>query len=538
MKKLFCVLLALCMLPLAVPAFAGDPVYEIGRVAGAHYSLGETVVNVKVFKNHPWEYWGDTPSDAENMIRSDLQYHTLRENGFRFPEDTESAWERLDLIRVSDDWTEFTIRLKEPGAYYLWGVEFFVLDPADEMQAEFARSLEEAVSKCTGKNETETARKLEAWVDKNVVYPNSAWLFGGDDGSTEMIETTGTAYGVWATGRATCGGYSHYYSLLCSVAGIECVLVSGDANSGGHTWVLNRLDGVWSFTDPTWDDSGSGSKNRYFALSKEKMDKDHTLYDHSKAFWTDLIATTPFDREVNLYDTRNGLSQSVPRSLLTLPATAEGYGFPAADDPKAIRVENAEISNDLVVYKLNRKTEYSRVEFYVPGSGFDLTDKQISTAKSNGDRVELTGSETSVGYISIYASDNLPSTAEVKKGASVRAYYVDGERAGSESTFTEPLAAGSQDNCIDGSWRSWTTDGDGTPLYATWYILTRKAEHTVTVYFDADGAVSRYTVRFAPLADPEMKSTWVAHPDGTVVSASLQGEGAEDTGILPRIRFE
>ncbi len=526
MKKLFCVLLILCLVPPAVPAGAEVAIYEVGYVDGPHYSPGPATVHVRVFKNG---VWGNT-DDVQEMIRWNISYSPFRENGYFLTGDSVQAGKRVDLLEISNDWMEMTLLLKDPGMYYLWGVEYYVLNPEDEKQAAFARTLEDAVAECAGKNETETARKLENWLEKQIVYPKEAWIYGGDDGNTEMNETVCCAYGVWSTGYGTCGGYSHYYSLLCSIAGIECLEVTGLAGNTGHVWNLNRLDGVWSFTDATWDDGGSKSKNRYFALPFDKMSKDHTLYDDMTAFYSDWFASTPFDREITRFQGLNSLKESIPASLRTLPLSAEAYGFPAANDPKIISLVSAEFTPDLLIYKLNRKTEYLNCVTYEEGYGFEYRGDSVSTAKSDGDRLEWPG--LGKRYISIEASDNNPSVSGVLKGASLKAYFINGEPAGTESTLLEPLSPGSVDGCLENSWRSWTLDGYGKPYCSTWYILTRKAEHTVSVYFGEDGTVSSYSVKFNPTAFPTMTSEWTALPDGTVIRAEIR-DGNEFLLVKP-----
>ncbi len=57
---------------------------------------------------------------------------------------------------------------------------------------------------------------------------------------------------------AVCDGMSKTYSLLCNMAGLPCVRVTGYADSGGgmggHAWNKVKVDGEWYVVDCTWGD--------------------------------------------------------------------------------------------------------------------------------------------------------------------------------------------------------------------------------------------------------------------------------------------
>lgn len=59
-------------------------------------------------------------------------------------------------------------------------------------------------------------------------------------------------------GFAVCDGISKTYSLLCNIAGVECIRVVGTAgqndNWGGHAWNKVKIDGNWYVVDATWGD--------------------------------------------------------------------------------------------------------------------------------------------------------------------------------------------------------------------------------------------------------------------------------------------
>ncbi|MBE5732690.1 MAG: hypothetical protein E7353_06590 [Clostridiales bacterium] len=63
-------------------------------------------------------------------------------------------------------------------------------------------------------------------------------------------------------GFAVCDGISKTYSLLCNMAGVECLRVVGEAGQngawGGHAWNKVKVDGNWYVVDATWGDVSMG----------------------------------------------------------------------------------------------------------------------------------------------------------------------------------------------------------------------------------------------------------------------------------------
>ncbi|MGN0779110.1 MAG: transglutaminase domain-containing protein [Aristaeellaceae bacterium] len=91
-----------------------------------------------------------------------------------------------------------------------------------------------------------------------------------------------TAYGALVEGRATCGGYARALTLLCRLAGIPCWTVCGTTSAADasekHLWCAMNIGGVFTQTDPTWDDQDSLVivTHWYLNLTDEQMGRDHT----------------------------------------------------------------------------------------------------------------------------------------------------------------------------------------------------------------------------------------------------------------------
>jgi hypothetical protein len=112
------------------------------------------------------------------------------------------------------------------------------------------------------KDDFERARALHDWVAENIAYD-----FGAFKGTSPTIVTP---YEVIGHGASVCEGYASLYQLMCSLAGLECTVVSGYGRGYGfdgfaedslpyssdHAWNAVRINGGWYLVDTTWDAGG------------------------------------------------------------------------------------------------------------------------------------------------------------------------------------------------------------------------------------------------------------------------------------------
>ena len=87
------------------------------------------------------------------------------------------------------------------------------------------------------------------------------------------------AYGALVDGKAVCEGYARAFQLLCNKANIDCVLLSGTADSDNHAWNGVKIGGDWYQIDVTWDDVDDFiyDSHEYFNLTDSLMYEEHTL---------------------------------------------------------------------------------------------------------------------------------------------------------------------------------------------------------------------------------------------------------------------
>ncbi len=106
-----------------------------------------------------------------------------------------------------------------------------------------------------------------------------------DSNATEEADISG----VFIDGYAKCSGYAKAYKLLLDRAGIPCVLINGyaedyDGNGTNHMWTATETDGVWSYTDITWDDpiTENGEpicRRAYFCMSEDMLSDTHSRFE-------------------------------------------------------------------------------------------------------------------------------------------------------------------------------------------------------------------------------------------------------------------
>lgn len=103
--------------------------------------------------------------------------------------------------------------------------------------------------------------------------------YGYPEGKEAKDSLAYTAYGALAKGRAVCSGYTQAMKLLCDVSGVECGIITGDADGESHAWNLVRLDGELYHVDVTWDDPVPNQPDRvlysYFNLDDTQMALSH-----------------------------------------------------------------------------------------------------------------------------------------------------------------------------------------------------------------------------------------------------------------------
>lgn len=97
---------------------------------------------------------------------------------------------------------------------------------------------------------------------------------------SDSMGTGQTPYGALVLGKCVCAGYASAMQVLLTLAGIECMEVSGTGNGEAHAWNKVKIDGDWYNVDVTWDDPVPDEKGRlrhtYLNVTDEFLKRDHS----------------------------------------------------------------------------------------------------------------------------------------------------------------------------------------------------------------------------------------------------------------------
>lgn len=89
-------------------------------------------------------------------------------------------------------------------------------------------------------------------------------------------------YGCLVEGKAVCEGYSRTMQYLCTLAGVECIIVTGVADED-HMWNMVEIDNKWYHIDLTWDDPKYNPpiadyvSHTYHNITTEEIEIDHII---------------------------------------------------------------------------------------------------------------------------------------------------------------------------------------------------------------------------------------------------------------------
>lgn len=463
---------------------------------------------------------------------------------FRSQEITEGK--DVEILEYDPDTNTVVAKFKTPGLYkfYFEGDYFCVLDPEDPEQAEMARMLDEARS-IRGSTDRETAKLLQDWEASKIKYDYNAfklmkiWSLGLDDPQEgdEYTDEIGMqeasaqdAFGGLISGCSVCGGYANLYTLLLRNAGIPAFQVGGylKAKKMGHAWNILRIDDVWLYADPTWDDKGRTSGTRYFLLTYEQYIKHHDEFGGPETSVRDMFETCVYELMCHRFDLRYAVKLDLPELLRALPGDISGYQFPEKD-PSFIRpvfeVDDDHISCSFGKARVNTAVSYHNMkgEQY---QAFDLDEEALRPSGweetfwrfAKGKIMDLVVTD----YVGPYKPTNKPFiTQEYIWARTVL------EKA--EYSYSVPLKRGEIRGYSEKSSRTWTYDMEMHKKAASWELEKDGTTLTVTAYFDENGKTVSASVLLKPPAGGNGIG-WETTKDGHVTS--LRIDAGNDTYLL------
>lgn len=181
----------------------------------------------------------------------------------------------------------------------------------------------------------EKALSLFDWISYNTSYDYTSYTTPVYSATVAQYPTLLPCYyleGVFqrdgSQGYSVCDGFSKAYSLMCNMIGIDCIRVTGDADTGsskgGHAWNkvyidTNPLDsqkGKYYLVDITWTEFQSSDNQEllshtYFGLSDEDVKDSH--FQFANRDWKYKKYASP--ESLYYYDyqkfTNNGTTQNL-----------------------------------------------------------------------------------------------------------------------------------------------------------------------------------------------------------------------------------
>ena len=122
-----------------------------------------------------------------------------------------------------------------------------------------------------GDTELETVRNIHDALVVNYVYKNS-----GTDNSHKL------SYAL-SKHECVCDGYAKSFYFICRAAGLDVIMVHGDAisasGSEAHSWNKVKINGKWYSIDVTWDDPVPDKpgeiQTNYYLLTDADIARNH-----------------------------------------------------------------------------------------------------------------------------------------------------------------------------------------------------------------------------------------------------------------------
>ncbi|MCL1816008.1 MAG: hypothetical protein FWG43_00210 [Clostridiales bacterium] len=123
-------------------------------------------------------------------------------------------------------------------------------------------------------SEKETVKAIHDYIVLNTTYDTS---YEGDNEGLPHYPSTAIF-----EHKGVCDAYAAAFKIILNAAGLDCIVVPGEAFGSGHTWNQVKIDGEWYNIDVTWDDPDYKDKilYDYFCIPDKKMYRDHTVDDN------------------------------------------------------------------------------------------------------------------------------------------------------------------------------------------------------------------------------------------------------------------
>lgn len=170
-----------------------------------------------------------------------------------------------DIVKVS-----FNVKVSENYFVYMkyvYGNEL----PNDDRTIELYNIVDQAMNSCI--NITMTDYEKEMAIHNYII---NACSYAKDTSNEDIYN----AYGCLVNGEAVCQGYSQAFELLLRIAGIDSIMIFGEARLDSHAWNMVNVDNKWYHVDVTWDDKDEYISYAYFNVDDDIIKLSHSFSDN------------------------------------------------------------------------------------------------------------------------------------------------------------------------------------------------------------------------------------------------------------------
>lgn len=249
MKKLFCLLLSLCLL-----AGCGTA----GQVPSVQAPIATAPMpDTNVIPRRESRYFlnalePELYANICSVYQSAMAFES--ESGFHYPMDPEDLTRLIHLVHYECP-ELFQLDLSSSVSYTtVDGKVISMTLPYAMTQAEYETAMEQCqqavsqlLAQCQGLSDAEKERLVYDYITANCTY------------STETANA-GSVYGCLVEKSAKCDGISLTMKWILEQLGLSCLIISGDPVDGGigHAWNVVCIDGQYYDVDVTADVRRSG----------------------------------------------------------------------------------------------------------------------------------------------------------------------------------------------------------------------------------------------------------------------------------------
>jgi len=148
---------------------------------------------------------------------------------------------------------------------------------------------------------------IHTWILNNVTYVNN-----GQPASSVINESYNNPYMALTTGETECLGYSMLFYKMLQMAGINAHIVLGSVCGNGHAWNMVQIDGIWYYTDVTFD---TITNNKFYNVTESFLALNSRQ-------WNDTglpIADTVYDTSKETYSPPSSSSDSSSSCTISAP---------------------------------------------------------------------------------------------------------------------------------------------------------------------------------------------------------------------------